>query len=443
MTASSPIGPAVDGLLDEFEPLSDQPLATDPLAWPGYPAMIERARARTGDEQAVTAGRAGIAGRACLAVVFNFAFMGGSMGESEGARITDAIAVAIAEGLPLVSVLRTGGARMQEGMRSLVQMQRVARGLVELSAARLPHVCVARHPTTGGVWASLGAGADVILGEAGAAIAFAGSRVRGPDGTDDEAFTAEAKWRTGFIDAVLPREALRDRLALAIGLLSPASRGSVALPPLPVAQTSSPPGHGWRQVLRARDPARPRAADYLRAYFERTLEIRGDRVGGVDPTVRCGFGARDSRTIAFIAQTGGHTRASGYRTAQRLVELASRLGLPIISLIDSPGAQGGAEAESEGVATAIAGLLRAIAAAPVPILSVTVGEGGSGGSLSLASPDNLWITGDGYFSVITPESATAILKAGAQDVPLVADRLHLAPEQLRALGVVRGVLPGA
>jgi len=303
--------------------------------------------------------------------------------------------------------------------------------------------CVARHPTTGGVWASLGAGADVILGEAGAAIAFAGSRVRGPDGTDDEAFTAEAKWRTGFIDAVLPREALRDRLALAVGLLSPASRGSVALPPLPVAQTSSPPGHGWRQVLRARDPARPRQ----RTTSGRTSSApwRFAETGSVAWTQPCAVALElgTQGTIAFIAQTGGPTRASGYRTAQRLVELASRLGLPIISLIDSPGAQGGAEAESEGVATAIAGLLRAIAAAPVPILSVTVGEGGSGGSLSLASPDNLWITGDGYFSVITPESATAILKAGAQDVPLVADRLHLAPEQLRALGVVRGVLPGA
>lgn len=444
MSASSPTGPAVDGLLDAFAPLTGQPLATDPLAWPGYPALIERARARTGDEQAVTAGRASIGGHACLAVMFNFEFMGGSMGESEGTRITDAIAVAIAERLPLVSVLSTGGARMQEGMRSLLQMQRIAAGLVELGAAHLPHVCVARHPTTGGVWASLGAGADVILGEAGAAIAFAGSRVRsdGDDTGDEDAFTAEAKWRTGFIDAVLAPEPLRERLALALGLLSPTTRGSLAPPPLPVSRSTAPPGHGWPQVLRARDPARPRTTDYLQDYFESTLDIRGDRVGGVDPTVRCGFGARDGRTIAFIAQTGGSTRASGYRTAQRLVELAGRLEIAILTLIDSPGAETGAGAESGGVATAIAGLLRAIAAAPVPILTVTVGEGGSGGSLSLASPDNLWITNDGYFSVITPESATAILKAEPEQVPLVADRLRLAPRELCALGVVRGVLPG-
>jgi acetyl-CoA carboxylase beta subunit len=443
VTRGRPASHAIDDLLDGFEPLSAQAVATDPLAWPGYPALLERARAGTGDEQAVTAGRAWAGGHACVAVVFNFAFMGGSMGEAEGIRITDAIAVAIAARLPLVSVLSTGGARMQEGMRALIQMQRVARGLVELGAAGLPHVCVARHPTTGGVWASLGAGADVILGETNAAVAFAGSRVRGADRDDSEPFTAEAKWRHGFIDAVLPAEGLRERLGLAIELLSPATRGRPLLPPLPVGVSGQPPEHGWAQVLRARNPGRRGARGYLDEYFERSLEVRGDRVGGLDPSVRCGFGSRDGRTIAFVAQTGGCTRAAGYRTAQRLVELAGRLELPILTLIDSPGADSDADAEADGVATAIAGLLRAIAAAPVPILSVTIGEGGSGGTLSLASPDNLWITADGYFSVITPESAAAILKRGPEDVPAVADQLRLGPAELYELGVVRGVLGGS
>ena len=432
----------IDDLLDQFEPLADQPLAGNPLAWPAYPEILARARARTGHEQSVTAGRARSGGRACLAVIFDFAFLGGSMGESEGTRIIDAIAVSIAERVPLVSVLRTGGARMQEGMRSLIQMPRLARALVGLSAAGIPHICVARHPTTGGVWASLGAGADVILGETGAAVAFAGSRVRGDDAEVAEAFTAEAKWQSGFIDAVLPASALRERLALAIELLSPAGRPPAALPPLPANRSVGPPERGWRQVLRARDPAQPRAAAYLEDYFERILEIRGDRVGGVDQSVRCGFGSRDGATIAFAAQTGGSTRAAGYRTAQRLVELADRLGMPILTLIDSPGADSGVRAEAEGVATAIAGLLRAIATARVPILSLTVGEGGSGGSLSLASVENLWITADAYFSVITPESATAILKRDLQDVPLIAGQLRLAPAELVELGVVRGVLAG-
>lgn len=431
---------AIDGLVDAFVPFAGQALAQDPLGWPGYPATLERARERTGDEQSVTGGRAVIDGGACIVVAFNFAFMGGSMGEAEGRRITEAIVVAARERLPLVSVLSSGGARMQEGMRSLIQMQRVARGLVELGAARVPHVCVMRHPTTGGVWASLGAGADVILGGAGAAVAFAGSRVRGDEDGDDAAFTAEGKWERGFIDAVHGPEQLREQLALALELLSPATRGLPQLPPLPVLRGHATALSGWEQVQRSRDPARPRADDYLSDYFARVLEIRGDRVGGVDASVRCGFGRHDGRTIAFVAQSGAITGAAGYRTARRLVELATKLDLPVLTLIDSPGADSTAAGEAAGVGPAIAALLQTMAGASVPILSVTVGEGGSGGTLSLASPDHLWITPDGYFSVITPESAAAILKRPPEDVPTVAGQLRLAPDDLRELGIVRGVL---
>jgi acetyl-CoA carboxylase carboxyl transferase subunit beta len=360
-------------LLDSFEPLDGQALTRDPLHWPGYPDAIARARKSTGEQQSVTAGRARAGGEPCLAIIFSFGFMGGSMGEAEGARITQAIDAAIAGRLPLVSVLRTGGARMQEGMRSLIQMQRVAHHLVRLREAGLPHVCLALHPTTGGVWASLGAGADVVLAEAGAAIAFAGARVRAWS-DDPEPFTAEAKWRNGFVDAVLPPEQLAEQLALAVALLAPARRSAPALPPLPASSNGGAPAErGWAQVLRARDRDRPRGDAYLDGYLDRRLEIGGDRAGGRDPSVRCGFGSHDGVTIAFAVQTGGSTHASGYRTAARLVELADRLELPVITMIDSPGAVTGADAETEGVATAVSDLLRAVATARVPILSVAVG----------------------------------------------------------------------
>jgi acetyl-CoA carboxylase beta subunit len=432
-----------DDLFDAFEPFDGQALSGDPLRWPGYPATLERARRRTGSEQSVTTGRGLIGARACIVAAFDFAFMGGSMGEAEGERITDAIALAAADRLPLVSVLSSGGARMQEGMRALIQMQRVAGGLVALGAAHVPHLCVVRHPTTGGVWASLGACADVIFAERGAAVAFAGSRVRGDDTRDDPAFTADDKWERGFIDAVMSPDSLREQVALALELLSPVSRGRVQPPPLPLGRSGDrSPLSGWAQVQRARDPGRPMAVDYLEQYFEQVLEIRGDRVGGVDASVRCGFGRRDGRTIAFVSQSGAVTAAAGYRTAQRLVMLADKFELPVLTLIDSPGADGTAAGEADGVGTAIAGLLQTIAAATVPVLSVAIGQGGSGGSLALASPDNLWITVDGYFSVITPESAAAILKRAPEDVPTLATQLRLGPEDLRELGVVRGTLTG-
>jgi acyl-CoA carboxylase subunit beta len=436
--ASPPV--AIGRLVDSFEPLAVQAGDEDPLNWPGYPLMLARARRRTGEAQSVTCGRALIAERPCVVVAFNFAFMGGSMGEAEGRRISDAIALAASERLPLISLLSSGGARMQEGMRALIQMQRVARGLVQLGAAGVPHVCVVRHPTTGGVWASLGAGADIIFAEPGAAVAFAGSRVRGLAREDDARFTTEGKWELGFVDALHLPERMREQLALALELLSPDTRGLPAVPPLPAARPAEPPLSGWEQVRRTRGAGRPSADEYLAHYFAELLEIRGDRVGGVDPGIRCGFGRRDGRTIAFVSQSGGVTRAAGYRTAQRLVKLAVKFDLPVLTLIDSPGADGTAEGEAAGVGTAIAGLLQTIAAATVPVRSVAVGEGGSGGSLSLASPDDLWITPDGYFSVIIPESAAAILKRSPEDVPAVADQLRLAPQDLRDLGVVRGIL---
>lgn len=438
MTASA--NETVRDLVDDFQPFENQARGDDPLGWPGYPEQLERARQRTGDEQSVTAGRASAGGQPCVLIVFNFAFMGGSMGEAEGERIAAAAELAMNERLALVTVLRSGGARMQEGMRSLIQMPRVAAHLARLAKAGIPHISVARHPTTGGVWASVGAGADVILAETGAAVAFAGSRIRDAPDDADELFTADGKLAHGFVDAALPTTELRERLALAVQLLAPASRGETEPPPLPDALGNGAPSSGWSQVRRARQPGRPYADDYLQSYFTDILEIRGDRVGGADSSVRCGFGRHGDRTIAFASQSGELTSAAGYRTASRLVRLADNLRLPVLTLIDSPGADGSAASEAAGVGSAVAMLLQEIAAATVPILSVTIGQGGSGGSLALAAPDDLWITTDGYFSVINPESAATILKRPPEEVPLVADQLRLGPEDLQQLRIVRGVL---
>ncbi len=163
-------------------------------------------------------------------------------------------------------------------------------------------------------------------------------------------------------------------------------------------------GSRWRWRcwhLRVAASRCPSGAEYLRAYFDELLEISGDRVGGVDHSIRCGFGRRNGRTIALVSQSGDQTTAAGYRTAARLVELADRLQIPILTLIDSPGADGSAAGEAAGVGTAIAMLLRSIADVTVPILSVAIGQGGSGGSLALAAPDNLWMTADGYQRFVT------------------------------------------
>jgi acetyl-CoA carboxylase carboxyl transferase subunit beta len=197
------------------------------------------------------------------------------------------------------------------------------------------------------------------------------------------------------------------------------------------------PVSGGDAVRRARSPRRPRAEVYLDAYFTVRAEISGDRCGGRDAGMLCGFGEHAGRTVAYAAQTGTATRPAGYRTAARLVRLADRLGIPVLTLVDTPGAANDAEAERQGAGAAIADLFGAVAAARTPITTLLIGEGGSGGALALAAPGRTWATPDSYFSVIAPEAAAAILKRPPEEVAATADRLRIRPQDLAELGVIR------
>ncbi|WLW55341.1 carboxyl transferase domain-containing protein [Streptomyces sp. YU58] len=406
-----------------------------PLAWQGYDASRARAAERTGETESVVCGTAHVEGVRAVLIAFEFGFLGGSLGERTGDRLEAAYTHAREHRLPVVPLVATGGSRMQEGMLALTQLQRVARQSALTREAGLPQIAVLRDPTTGGGWATLGAGADVILALPAAQVGFAGSRVRPPD-ADPTAYTAEAQVAAGSVDAVVPPEELRGTLGRWLRLLtSPATTPA----PVPTALGASAlPVTGWDAVRRARSSRRPRADAYLDAYFTDRLAISGDRCGGTDPEgMLCGFGEREGRTIAYAAQTGTATRPAGYRTAARLIRLAGRLGIPVLTLVDTPGAANDAEAERQGVGAAIADVFDAVAAARTPVTTLVIGEGGSGGALALAAPGNTWATPDSYFSVIAPELAAAILKRPPEQIEATADQLRIRPQDLVELGVVR------
>ncbi|MFC8712838.1 carboxyl transferase domain-containing protein [Streptomyces sp. NPDC057197] len=467
-----------------------------PLGWEGYDASRARAAARTGEQESVVCGTARIEGTPAVLISFEFGFLGGSLGTRTGDRLEAAYAYARAHRLPVVPLVATGGSRMQEGMLALTQLQRVARQSALTRAAGLAQIAVLRDPTTGGGWATLGAGADVVLALPGAQVGFAGSRVRPPD-ADPAAYTAEAQVAAGSADAVVPPGELRATLGRWLRLLT-APSSAPAPPPraLPTAATATTattatittttadtaatasttataaatglpgtdlpgtglPATGWEAVRRARAPERPRAERYLDAYFSDRVALRGDRCGGgpspetgtgteTDTARRgeaggvlCGFGTHQGRTVAYVAQTGTATRPAGYRTAARLVRLADRLGIPVLTLVDTPGAANDAEAERQGAGAAIADLFGAVAAARTPVTTLVIGEGGSGGALALAAPGNTWAVPDSYFSVIAPELAAAILKRPPEQAPATAEQLRLRPQDLVELGVVRGVV---
>lgn len=422
--------------------------AANPSQWPGYPDQLRRARKATGARHAVTTAMATVGGEACVLVGFEFRFLGGSMGTAEGVKIARAFSLAVAERLPIVCVSASGGSRMQEGTSALLQMQVVAAAIAGARRAGIPHIAVAGDPTTGGVWSSLIADADVLISVPGARVSFSGSRTR-PAGSDSFSpeYLADGKWLNGFVDVLAPVPELRAEVAAVVRLLSPRSRGDgpgpAPLPPWPAGQDDAggPPGaDAWTHVGGARSPRRARADRWLAGYFEQTTEIRGDRCGGVDPGLRCGFGSHRGATIAYVAQTGVPSTPAGYRTAARLLRLAARFRLPVLTLIDTPGAAAAPADEAAGVGPAIAELFVAMASSQVPITSVVIGEGVSGGALALASPSDLWIARDGYLAVTAPELASLILKLGVHMVPQVAAWLRLTPAELMSRGIVRGII---
>ncbi|MFJ5259582.1 carboxyl transferase domain-containing protein [Streptomyces sp. NPDC088387] len=423
---------------DDFAELphpTRDPAPDGPLAWHGYDASRARAAERTGEDESVVCGTGRVEGTHAVLIAFEFGFLGGSLGERTGDRLEAAYTHAREHRLPVVPLIATGGSRMQEGMVALTQLQRVARQSALNREAGLAQIAVLRDPTTGGGWATLGAGADVILALPGAQVGFAGSRVRPPD-ADPAAYSAEAQVATGAADAVVPPEELRVTLGRWLRLLTAPSTES-APPPAPLGATDLP-ATGWDAVLRARSPQRPRAGRYLDAYFAHRAPISGDRCGGTDPEgMLCGFGEHAGRTVAYAAQTGTATRPAGYRTAARLIRLADRLGIPVLTLVDTPGAANDAEAERQGVGAAIADVFVAVAAARTPVTTLLIGEGGSGGALALAAPGNTYATPDSYFSVIAPELAAQILKRGPEEVEATADQLRIRPQDLAELGVVR------
>ncbi|MFE2451904.1 carboxyl transferase domain-containing protein [[Kitasatospora] papulosa] len=429
---------AVAGSFTEHRPAARPAPADGPLGWSGYGESRARASARTGEEESVVYGTAAVGGRECVLVSFEFGFLGGSLGSRTGDRLEAAYTLAAERRLPLVSLVATGGSRMQEGMIALVQLQRVARASTSLRAAGLAQIAVLRDPTTGGGWATVGAGADVVLALPGAQIGFAGSRVR-PADADPYAYTAEGQLAAGQIDAVVAPQELPVTLGRWLAALTVTGPAQAA--PVPEALSAAElPATGWDAVEQARAADRPRAEAYLDAYFDHRLPIAGDRCGGRDPGLLCGVGTHAGRAVAYAAQCGTATRPAGYRTAARVIRLADRLGLPVLTLIDTPGAANDAEAERAGAGAAIADVFAAVAGARVPVTTLVIGEGGSGGALALASPDNTHVTSDSYFSVIAPEPAAAILKRGPDVVRSTADQLRLRPQDLVELGVARSVV---
>lgn len=438
-----------------FEEFHRHLVSVDPLVFSDrlpYRKRILQAREETGLREAVITGVGQIRGHEVVLAVLDFRFLGGSMGSVVGEKITLAFERAMERRLPIVTISASGGARMQEGVLSLVQMAKTTAAAKRAHDSNVPYISILTHPTTGGIYASFANQGDIILAEPGALIGFAGPRVvkettgREPTGSHSAEFLLEH----GFVDQIVDRRRLRDTLAAILRLVQ--ARGEFR--PRKVIRTElaedRPRVRAWNVVQLARHPERPTTLDFIRRISPQFVELHGDRLFGDDSAIIGGIGEIAGQGVVLIGHERGHgdprrrngqALPEGYRKAMRLMDLATRLRLPVVTLIDTPGVYLGEGAEERGIAAALSQCLAQMSVLPVPTVALIIGEGGSGGAIALAVADRVLMLENAIYSVISPEGAAAILYRDAGRAPEVAESLKITAVDLLELEVIDGIVP--
>ncbi len=418
-----------------------------------YRKMVAQDQNRTGLTEAAVTGRCRIDDIEVMLVVLDFGFMGGSMGSVVGEKIAMAFEAAARRRLPVVALVSGGGARLQEGVLSLMQMAKTVAAANRLREEGAPFIVVLSNPSTGQAYASFANLADVILAEPGSLIGLAplktlkeASKIPLPL----DAHTAEAHLGHGLLDNVVDREALQSRLATLLQILTTQKQANGNHKDLLKLQLETPADAGvWEAVTIAMNAERPLAMAYMRSMLDNFIELRGDRVNSDDRSIVGGVGFLCGDPVVVIGQQRRpplegeryHVYPDGLRKAQRLINLAARFQLPLVTLVDTQGADPGLEAEEQGIGNAIATTLSLMAESPVPMVSVIIGEGGSEGALALSLSDRILIQ---QYAIYSPISLNHHLGGPFPDHMLdreAAEALMLTAQDCLALGIADQIIP--
>ena len=451
----------VEMIADEgsFEEWDKEMEFVNPLDFKGYEEKVAGLKERTHLNEAVVTGKASINGSPVVLGICDGRFMMASMGHIVGEKIARAVERATEERLPVIIFTCSGGARMQEGIVSLMQMAKTSAALKRHSDAGLLYITVLTDPTTGGVTASFGMLGDIILAEPKALIGFAGPRVieqtigqKLPKGFQRAEFLLEH----GFVDRIIEREEMKDVLGQILKMHS--EKG--------FADTDVKAAHkmnagfaktekslsAWDRVQISRKKNRPVGTDYIEALFDDFMEFHGDRYFKDDHAIVGGIAHFHGMPVTVIAQAKGKTTKEnldrnfsmpspdGYRKALRLMKQAEKFGRPVICFVDTPGAFCGLESEERGQGEAIARNLYELSGLKVPVLSVVIGEGGSGGARAMAVADEVWILENAIYSVLSPEGFASILWKDSKRAAEAAEVMKLTADDLKRLGVVEQVI---
>lgn len=450
-----------------FEPwFTDLPVH-NPLNYEGYEEKLAQAREKTGLDEAVTVGRCKVFGEDILLGICDSRFLMSSMGQTVGEKITAAIERAIEYKLPVFLFCCSGGARMQEGIVSLMQMAKTSAAVQKLGEAGLLYCTILTDPTTGGVTASFAMLGDVIMAEPGALVGFAGPRVikqtigqELPEGFQ----TAEFLVEHGIIDGIVKRETLKKTIYFLIKAhqcrekqyaeFTPGKDSHFVLSEILKEQSFKvQPLNAWEKVKAVRRVERPQACDYMEHIFDFFVESHGDRAFRDDPAIIGGLAFLDGQPVTVIAEHKGKDirecqrrnfgmpMPEGYRKALRLMKQAEKFNRPIISFVNTAGAFCGIEAEERGQGEAIARNLKEMAALKVPVLCIFIGEGGSGGALATAVGNEVWMLENATYSILSPEGFASILWKDASKAKEASEVMHITAQDLKQLNIIEKIIP--
>ena len=458
-----PVRERLAQLLDEgsFVDMSESLEPLDVLGFADskpYSQRLEEAQRKTGNREGAVYGTGTIDGHPLVVAAMDFAFIGGSMGSGVGEAVTLAAERALESRTPLLVIAASGGARMQEGCVSLMQMAKTSQAVARLSEEGILFISLLTDPTYGGVSASFATLGDVLVAEPSSHIGFAGPKVieqtirqQLPDGFQ----TAEFLMDHGMLDLVEPRENIQGVLRKLLELHTlergdlPETEGAE-----PVTDPDSlPKSPAWDIVQLARNIERPNTLEYVGYVFDDFQELYGDRLFQEDAAIVGGVGRLGDVAVVVIGHQKGHTTSEmmernfgmpnpeGYRKGMRLMQHAAKFGMPLVTFVDTPGAYPGLGAEERGQSIAIAESIMKMSRLPVPAITIVTGEGGSGGALALAVGDRVLMMQNSYYSVISPEGCSTILFKDAAQAPRAAEVLRLTAADLLRLGIMDAVVP--
>lgn len=432
---------------DSFVPW-DEPPTLEGLS-PQYAAALEQAARRSGADEAVVTGEGTVLGHPVAVVVGEFGFLAGSIGVAAAERIVRAFTRATERGLPMLAAPASGGTRMQEGTRAFVQMVTVTDAVQRHKDAKLPYFVYLRHPTTGGVFASWGSMGHVTVAEPGAMIGFLGPRVY--EALHGEPFargvqTAENLHRHGVIDAVVAPAHVRRRVATLLDIVAKPS-GSAALQSQRSPAAAPSAVDDWEIVRRSRLASRAGLRTLLRRGSSATIPLSGSGRGDADPTLSLSLASFGGRGVVVLGQDRRSQSGDvalgpkALRVAGRGIRLAHELGMPIVAVIDTPGAALTKDAEEGGLAPEIGRTMAALIGARVPVVSVLLGQGTGGGAIALLPADRVIATENSWLAPLPPEGASAIVHRSTAHAADIAREQRIASWHLLEDGIVDEVVP--